>query len=392
MIEPKLFYRKLDSLLNTIDSKASSNDFLESILGEIENIFSSDLNFASGRIYERVEENYSLVYNSTNIELVKDILITHPGIQSILTNKLFIFDETNTQNPLSPTAKPSFAITVHNPEKRWLYVFDLNDGWIREEIELCFNAVRTAINQKMFTNSFKSELEQSAHIQQSLLMENPPKFEGFDIAVKTIPAELVGGDLYDFHQFDKNNLGFCIGDVSGHGLSSALMVRDVVTGLRMGIEKHMKMVYSIQKLNSVISRSVFSSRFVSLFYGELDKDGNILYTNAGHPPPVLLSNGQISTLDSTGLVLGALPEIELKRSFSKLGTGDILLLYTDGIIEKTSRAGEEFGTRRIVDVLKESESKASAEIVENLFNAARKFGGNGDWKDDVTIMVIKRSI
>ena len=89
------------------------------------------------------------------------------------------------------------------------------------------------------------------------------------------PAELVGGDLFDYFNFDNEEFGVCIGDASGHGLPAALLVRDVVTGLRMGLEKQMKMVYTFKKLNNVIYRSVYSTRFISLFYAEIQKDGNL---------------------------------------------------------------------------------------------------------------------
>ena len=92
----------------------------------------------------------------------------------------------------------------------------------------------------------------------------------------------MGGDFYDFHDLGEGTLGIAIGDASGHGLPAALLVRDVVTGLRMGIEKELKVAHVFEKLNRVIHRSRLSSRFVSVFYAELDRDGNLVYVNAGH--------------------------------------------------------------------------------------------------------------
>ena len=87
-------------------------------------------------------------------------------------------------------------------------------------------------------------------------------------------------------------LGLSIGDASGHGLPAALLVRDVVTGMRMGIEKELKVAHVFEKLNRVIHRSRLSSRFVSVFYGELEADGNLVYVNAGHQPPILFFREQ----------------------------------------------------------------------------------------------------
>ena len=96
-------------------------------------------------------------------------------------------------------------------------------------------------------------------------------FAGYDLAARSVAADEVGGDFYDFEDFGSDMLGVSIGDASGHGLPAALLVRDVVTGLRMGIEKELKVAHVFEKLNRVIHRSRLSSRFVSVFYGELER-------------------------------------------------------------------------------------------------------------------------
>jgi len=106
-----------------------------------------------------------------------------------------------------------------------------------------------------------------------------------------------------------------VGDASGHGLPAALLVRDVVTGLRMGVEKEAKMAEAMEKLNRIIHRSTLSTRFVSLFYGAIESNGNFRYVNAGHPPPILVNGSRIKRLKATGTILGAVPEISLHRSF-----------------------------------------------------------------------------
>ena len=145
------------------------------------------------------------------------------------------------------------------------------------------------LNYKLFSESVKSELEQAVHIQQSLLPTSALEYSGFEIFGRSQPAELVGGDLYDYYSYDKDGFGVCIGDASGHGIPAALMVRDVVTGLRMGLEKHMKMVHTLKKLNNVIYQSVYSTRFISLFYAEIESDGNIFYTGVPGMMSVRLS-------------------------------------------------------------------------------------------------------
>src|SRR6185503_7881038 len=136
------------------------------------------------------------------------------------------------------------------------------------------------------------------------------------------------GDFYDFVPFDQEILVIAIWDASGHGLPAALLVRDVVTGLRMGIEKDMKMGYAFRKLNRVIHRSNLSSRFVSVFYGELEANGNLLYVNGGHQPPLLFLKREIVPLTTGGTVIGPLPEVKFKRGFAHVDRGATLFLCT----------------------------------------------------------------
>ncbi len=397
MLEPKYFYRKLDSLLNKIGQEKSGKDFLFTIVSEIEKTFGPDLNIGNGRIYEESENEYVLIsiIDSGASHILKSIPFDSEALQAILKWKTYIFDNPALTIDKSINIQKEYripaAITVRSTDERWVFVFELKSGWIREEIEFCLNAVRTVLNYRLTSESVTGEMQHAAQIQQSLLPASPPEFNGFDIAGKSIPAELVGGDLYDYYTFDNDICGVCVGDASGHGLPAALLVRDVVTGLRMGLEKHFKMVYTFKKLNSVIHRSVYSTSFVSLFYGEIEKNGNILYVNAGHPAPLLFDGENFTELESTGLVFGALPEIDLSRGHALMKSGNVLVLFSDGIFERQNYKQEEFGLNGIKDVIKKNIDKSAAEIMNEIFDASFKFGGSRKWEDDATIVVVKRN-
>lgn len=396
MLEPKNFYRKLDSLLNKIGQEKSGKDFLFTIVSELERTFGTDLNIGNGRIYEERENGYVLIssINSPSNHIMTQIPFDSDALQAILKWKTYIFDDPSFTIDKSINIQKEYripaAITVRSTEQRWIFVFELKSGWIREEIEFCLNAVRTVLNYRLTSESVTSEMQQAAQIQQSLLPASPPEFSGFDVAGKSIPAELVGGDLYDYFTFDNDVLGVCVGDASGHGLPAALLVRDVVTGLRMGLEKHFKMVYTFKKLNTVIHRSVYSTSFVSLFYCEIEKDGNILYVNAGHPSPILFDGESTTELESTGLVFGALPEIDLRRGHALMKKENVLVLFSDGIIERQNNLEEEFGIDGIKKIVKKNINKSASEIMNEIFDSSFKFGGLHKWEDDASIVVIKR--
>jgi sigma-B regulation protein RsbU (phosphoserine phosphatase) len=394
MLEPKTFYRKLDFLFNRIGREKSGRDFLFMIVKDIENTFGNDLKIGNGRVYQEDEEEYVLIYSHSDINLVESIPQNSKALQNVLQFKTFIFDDQAQGFELTIKSPTEYtipvALAVHNPSNRWILVFDLMSGWIREEIEFCLNAVRTALNYRLYSEALKNEMEQAAYIQQSLLPSIVPKIPGWEVAGHSIPADLVGGDLYDFYEFDGEGFGLCIGDASGHGMPAALLVRDVITGLRMGMERGMKMVYTLKKLNRVIYKSVYSTRFISLFMAEFENNGNLVYVNAGHPAPILINGSQITELDSTGLIFGALPEISLSSAYAKMNPGSILVLFSDGIFERQNSKKEFFGLNRLKECILKNKEKSAQGILDIIFNSVNGFGKRNKWEDDATILVIKR--
>ncbi len=400
MIEPKIFYRKLDFLLNKIGQEKSHKDFLLNIVYEIENTFGDDLHIKNGKVYQRLNEDFEIVESGDKDKsnsLDNILYAESEPIKALLKNGTYIFDDmsfsiNSKQNGKIEYAIPA-ALTVDNSEDSWIFIFELKSGWVREEIEFCLNAVRTALNQRLFADLLKNELTQAALIQKSLLPSHAPDFRGYKISGRAQQAELVGGDIFDYHHFDNDVLGVSIGDAGGHGLPAALLVRDVVTGMRMGLEEGGKMVNTFKKLNRVIYRSVFSTRFISLFYCEIEINGKINFVNAGHPPPVLFKfkSGVIKELESTGLIFGALQEIDLEQSHVFMEQNDILLLYTDGIIERLNRKNEEFGIERLKAIISENKEKSPDDLIDLIFNKAQEFGRRKKWKDDVTLVVVKKT-
>lgn len=397
MLAPKIFYRKLDSILSRIGKEKSHKDFLFSILKEIENTFGDDLHIKNGRLYEKNGEEYDLVSAiSENIEdgIAKSLLLESEPVIELLKYGTYIFDNTLLTIDRKLNGKANYsvpaAIVINNSLYSWIFIYELQSGWIREEIELCFNAVRSALNQRLFSDEMKNELTQAAMIQKSLLPQNPPQFEGYCILGKTLQADLVGGDLFDYYFINENTLGIAVGDASGHGLPAALLVRDVVTGMRMGFEDKDDMVNTFKKLNRVIYKSVYSTRFISLVYCELEKSGNINYINAGHPPPLLINKNRIKELASTGLIFGAIPEIELHKSSAKLEKGDFLVLFTDGVIEKTNRRGNEFGLKRLKELLYVNKEKSPQDLLNLVFDEISNFSKIIKQEDDITVVLVNR--
>jgi sigma-B regulation protein RsbU (phosphoserine phosphatase) len=163
----------------------------------------------------------------------------------------------------------------------------------------------------------------------------------------------------------------------------------------MGIEKDLKVAYVFSKLNRVIHRSNLSSRFISVFYGELEADGNLIYINAGHFPPVLFFKdplGPLTEVELTtgGTVIGPLPEVKFRRGFARIRPGEVLVLCTDGILERRDAKGEFFGTEGLAVLARKHMADSAEEILERIFSATVAFGDGRPFEDDATLVVVKR--
>jgi sigma-B regulation protein RsbU (phosphoserine phosphatase) len=200
----------------------------------------------------------------------------------------------------------------------------------------------------------------------------------------------VGGDFFDFIPVSDRIVGLAIADASGHGLPAALQVRDVFTGLRMGVARDFKITRTVERLNRIIHQSRLTTKFVSLFYGELEREGNLIYVNAGHPPPLHLHARGSTQLKQTGLVLGPSSTASYSRGFLSMERGDSLLLYTDGITEAADSRGREFGLERLKKAFLALRDRDSQEITKALLEKVREFTGNIAAADDRTLVVVRR--
>lgn len=396
LTNPKEFYRKLDTFLSEIYYVGAEN-VLATVLKELVSFLGKDLRIENGRLYELELDKFVLLHRinvNSSSDIDQSLPLEDAAVQLVLKHGCYIYNDPqlrlNIQTPDQARIFTPVAFSVQKEEQCWIFVFELQPGWDREEIDFSLNTIRRVLQARMSSETFRNYLHQAELIQRSLLPKKAPKINGYDIAGKSIPTDVVGGDLYDFIEFDDGTFGVAIGDASGHGLPAALLVRDVVTGLRMGVEKEMKLTRALEKLNRVIHRSTLSTSFISLFYGEIEANGMLVYSNAGHPAPLLVSGYNIQTLETGGFVLGPMPEVKLKRGFAFLDPGSVLILYSDGLIERLNRHGVPFEIERLTKTVLEYQHLSAEELTNLIIETAYNFGDRSSWKDDVTVVIIKR--
>jgi serine phosphatase RsbU (regulator of sigma subunit) len=230
-------------------------------------------------------------------------------------------------------------------------------------------------------------------IQAHLLPDAPPAIAGFDVFGATYPAKSAGGDFFDYVNMPDGSVGFVIGDVSGHGFGSALLMASTRTHIRLLADSHLQIGEILAQTNTALDEEIIEGDFSTLLFTCLDTRARTLtYANAGHPPGYVLDySGNVKArLESTSFPLGIQSDTEFPVvGPTLLDAGDVVVMLTDGVAEATSPEHELFGNERLLDLIRESRDKRASEIVENLLVSVREFAKREELDDDITVVVIK---
>ena len=241
----------------------------------------------------------------------------------------------------------------------------------------------------------KRDIDLAVQIQHNFLPKADPVFEPYDISGAARACAHVGGDYYDFIPIDASRLGLVIADVSGKGVSAALLMSALRASLHAEITVTKGLGGLAAKLNNFVhgSTDTDAHSFISFFFGILDRqDGSLAYVNAGHNPPILLGSGGPKFLESTGFCLGMFPSVSYETQSFTFEPGEILCLYTDGIVESRNLDKEEFGLERLTKTLRKSAGLPARDIKENVFLDVFGFTECADAGDDMTLMIVKRKV
>jgi phosphoserine phosphatase RsbU/P len=216
-----------------------------------------------------------------------------------------------------------------------------------------------------------------------------PQLSGFEIEGASEPARVVGGDYFDVVKLSETTLGICIADVVGKSVSAALLMANVQATVRAFAPDSATPAALCSRVNSVLCSQIASGKFVTMFYGVLDAERQTFdYTNAGHLQPILVgADGRAAQLDCSGALLGVFPDWKYETSSVRLSAGDRLLLFTDGITEAATPAGDEFGEQRLTELLRGCGRHSTSETMRRVLSEVKQFCSS-QLQDDATLIVI----
>ena len=239
------------------------------------------------------------------------------------------------------------------------------------------------------------ELELAQVVQQGLLPSEVPEVPGLELAAFTRPAQIIGGDYFDFLMFEGGDHGLALGDVAGHGVSASLHMAGLQALARALVPAHRSPSEVISQIHHLFNHNSRYTTFVTLFLAAFSPiPGTLTYCNAGHNPPFVVRDGagrgpQIEWLHPTGAAIGLVEAAAYRDAHVSLNKGDCLVLYTDGVVEAGNGKGDPFGTERLSKIVTDERHEPARAIVQALMRSLEAFSDGKPLADDATLVVGK---
>lgn len=414
-MEQKKLYRTLENIVKEAPMIDNEEELLGYVLEQIIN--NEEIKIIGGRLWKLSENKdaYILLEQKGEVDLIKENyevkVARYPMFKKVGQYRSVIAEETDEYliekgiyQYSASGAGFRFKLKDDNGETYFLYQYliALNAKSFEGDLLNTLNIISMTLSSILRTRYFEStakenieELEKAREIQRSILPEHEMKFGNYEMFGLSLPDKIVGGDFFDYLlSEDKERVGVAVGDAASKGFSAAAQALYVSGALRMGVEYQIKMTAMVSKINNLVYETFPYERFVTLFYCELinDKKGLCQYVNAGQNPPAFYKSelGTVDFLSTTGPVLGPAPYQKYYTDSINFRKNDILLLYTDGIVEATDDKFEFFGDDRLKESLTKHKDKSPKEICELVLEDVSRFSANGVYSDDRTIVAIKR--
>lgn len=267
-------------------------------------------------------------------------------------------------------------------------------GALGESFNAMSSSIDTLIEEQRIRQRLENEVSIAHEVQSQLFPRNVPVIQGIELAAFCKPARGVSGDYYDFLPLGPTRLAIALADISGKGISAALLMASVQAALRSQLLLDPGANSSAAEVVSRINRHLYlntsEDRFATFFFAIYDSSTRILrYTNAGHCPPMCLLGDKVQRLETGGTVVGVFEDTLYEEGVVEVPPGSILVVYSDGLIEPENVYGEEFGITRLEDVAIRHQQSSTDSMVSALLLSAEEWAGTAEQADDMTVIVAR---
>ncbi len=408
MMNQRRLYRTIESFASH-DFK-TDKELLKHVLNEI--VKDEQINIKGGRIwqYEPSTDSYRLIHQIGAIEKVEQgyriALSSYPIFYQLVDHRSLIANETDRYLRKKGIVKYSATGVGEKIDAKKgkvpQYILAFNSDRIEESLLADLNIISLAATSLLRgkkverkADLLEKDLDKAREIQQSILPQHALSFHHYEVYGVSIPDRVVGGDFFDYllSDEDEDRLSVVIGDAASKGFRAAAQALYVSGALRMGITYHTKISALMSRVNKLVNKTFAEEQFVTMFYAELSNDpkGLLLYSNAGHNSPMVYRahDRSIDLLEATGQIMGPFPDGQYKVDNTHLNTGDVVVLYTDGVVEAVG-GGVMYGENRLQEKIGEVAHLTAKEICQRLLDDVLQYSSASDDGDDKTIVLIKR--
>ena len=315
------------------------------------------------------------------------------NIQNVLSNVSMIealnqavVKEKRIRNVFQRYAPPSVINEVLNPSNEELLLGE------SQEVQRMFEQMIHRLTEQ---HTLEKDLELARDVQRYLLPNEAPPVAGAQIVARSIPARGVCGDLYDFIPLNPHELGISLADISGKGMPAAMIASMLQSATRMCVGSYYPIPAILSILNRFLFRHTESGRYATMFYGQIDaRERMFTYSNGGHPPPILYSNGELQLLEVGGPLVGIFDDSSYDQETIRLQSGDVLVIYSDGVthagtMPESLNRDDAFGQERLEAAILANANLPANAILDAIFEEVTRYVGNNKQFDDITLIVVK---
>lgn len=352
-------------------------------------------------------DTFYILSKNTSIEIPEDYLLSLNEIRSRVLLKpehqsnflKFLFEKdfqlvipvTNQRNEITSLA--CLGKKLNNTDYS-----EADIEFLESIINLSVLSVENSIlfKESIEKQALENELNIAREIQLALLPNSIPEINGYQVSAVNKPAMHVGGDYFDVLKLTDSKYALVIADVTGKGTPASLLMANVQSAvhsfLKFFEDEHFNLIDVTQKINEVIYSNTSSEKFITFFWGILDiEEGSFQYVNAGHNQPLLFRNNEIIYLEEGGLMIGIMESgFPYQSGKISINSGDVLVMYTDGVIEQNDSDQLEFGEDRLISTVTNSINESTDFILNSILNSVENFGYGMKQFDDQTLIILKK--
>ena len=267
-----------------------------------------------------------------------------------------------------------------------------------------FNAMTSSVEKSIEDTKrrqqLEAELDVAREVQARLFPARPPVLDGLEVLGICRPAQSVSGDFFDYVALERDVLAISFGDVSGKGISAALVMASLHSIVRSQLamlrphgssEMESSVARVVEEANRQLCDGTSPEKYSTLLFGAYNaRSGTLTYSNAGHLPPLLVRNGEITPLEVNGMVVGLFPDARYTASTVQLRAGDLLVAFTDGVTEPENADSDDYGEERLRHMLQRSDSRSVNEIIEDVMTEVLAWTGQATLQDDMTMLAVRK--